>query len=823
MIAVTVNAVAAFNYEVKVMSDIIVNKVVKGDETYLDLTNDTVSEGTLLKNRTAHNSEGIQIQGTMEEGGGSVTGVKGDAESVYRDGNVNITAANVGTYTASQIDTLLNEKVDVHGTDSLMTNAEHVKLAGIEAGAEENVIESISLNGEEITPVNKAVALSVIDKDVNDLTNYYKKSEIDTSLGAKQNRVLASTLNIGGQTIGNVEGALSALNESKSDLVNGKVPVNELPVYTPVIGSIQSIGGIVPPSSSGDEDKYLRSDGTWAKPAGGGGGVSDYDDLTNRPKINGTTLSEDKTGTQLGLQNIILSSTLSIGGQTVTEVEEALGSLAGISKPMTGATSSAAGEGGFVPSPSAGDENKALFGDGTWKPVSGGGGGGHAILDEDGITYPQRSKLQFEGCEITDDAVNGITVVKCEGGGVKKYAKPVITVGTYTYDGTTQAPTITGFDANVMTLTGTYEAINAGSYTFTIALSDKTSSKWEDDTQDDIVTNWSIDAISVAVPTVTNTTKTYNGSAQSPTITRDTANTSISGTTSATKVKSNYSFSIALTDTTNHKWSDNTTAAKSYTWKINPPTGSSYTPVNNIQAWLQCASIDKTYTTIAQVLADATTLSALMLSNNAADYLARSTSWVSNITGNQTAMTDIGASNYCANKLLADSTWRTAICNSTYFESVLTTKSPNMTSNTTPSGTVSASYVYSGRAAWWAFDGNIPNGSTGEHYWWASTSVPQNLNYTFDSPITVYKVSFISAQGSNPITGSIVKLQYSSDNATWVDAYTWTMGSEAGRPSVLVDKTGITKTSKVKYYRFLVTKSVGSGVAIGTVHLYGRA
>ena len=289
------------------MSDIIVNKVIKGDETYLDLTNDTVSEGALLKNRTAHNSEGIQIQGTMEDGGGSVTGVKGDDESVYRDGNVNITAANVGTYTASQIDTLLNEKVDVHGTDSLMTNAEHVKLAGIEAGAEENVIESISLNGEEITPVNKAVALSVIDKDVNDLTNYYKKSETDASLGAKQ--------------------------------------------------------------------------------------------------------------------NIILSSTLSIGGQTVTEVEEALGSLAGISKSMTGATSSAAGEGGFVPSPSAGDENKALFGDGTWKPVS--GGGGHAILDEDGVTYPQRSKLQFEGCEVTDDSTNGITKIKAEGGvtGVKGNAE----------------------------------------------------------------------------------------------------------------------------------------------------------------------------------------------------------------------------------------------------------------------------------------------------------------------------------------------------------------------------------------------------------------
>jgi hypothetical protein len=391
------------------------------------------------------------------------------------------------------------------------------------------------------------------------------------------------------------------------------------------------------------------------------------------------------------------------------------------------------------------------------------GGGGHTILDEDGVTYPQRSKLQFEGCEVTDDAVNGITVVKCEGGGAKKYAKPTITVGTYTYDGTTQAPTITGFDANVMTLTGTYEAINAGSYTFTIALSDKTSSKWTDDTQDDIVTNWSIDAISVAVPTVTGTTKTYNGSAQSPTITRDTANTSISGTTSATKVKSNYSFSIALTDTTNHKWSDNTTAAKSYTWKINPPTGSSYTPVNNIQAWLQCASIDKTYTTIAQVLADATTLSALMLSNNAVDYLVRSTSWVSNITGNQTAMTDIGASDYCANKLLANSTWRTAICDSTYFESVLNAKVPVMTSNTTPYGKVIYSSGYAAAASpWYAFDNDMSTS------WQAYQGYTDNyIGYNFTNSVCVNKVNFVAYNSTSTLITTTFSIQGSNDGNKW--------------------------------------------------------
>lgn len=223
-----------------------------------------------------------------------------------------------------------------------------------------------------------------------------------------QNRVLASTLNIGGQTIGNVEGALSALNESKSDLVNGKVPVNELPVYQPVIGSIQSIGGIVPPSSSGDEDKYLRADGTWAKPSGGGGGVSDYDDLTNRPKINGTTLSGDKTGAQLGLQNIVLSSALSIGGQTVTEVEQALHALNENSSAKDNFIGTKQEWEALTPEEQAKYNTMDFLGD------SSSGGGGHTIVNEEGTELTQRSKLQFKGAVVSDDETNDATVVDVE-------------------------------------------------------------------------------------------------------------------------------------------------------------------------------------------------------------------------------------------------------------------------------------------------------------------------------------------------------------------------------------------------------------------------
>ena len=59
------------------------------------------------------------------------------------------------------------------------------------------------------------------------------------------------------------------------------------------------------------------------------------------------------------------------------------------------------------------------------------------------------------------------------------------------------------------------------------------------------------------------------------------------------------------------------------------PEGSTVLPTDDIQTWLACAGItDKSYTTLAEVLADSTTLLALMSDNNAVDYLVRSKTWI---------------------------------------------------------------------------------------------------------------------------------------------------------------------------------------------------
>lgn len=77
------------------------NKIEANGETLIDLTSDTVTADTLVSGRTAHLASGEQITGTFEP----VTGVKGDTETAYRKGNVNVTPSNVGAVsytTASQ-------------------------------------------------------------------------------------------------------------------------------------------------------------------------------------------------------------------------------------------------------------------------------------------------------------------------------------------------------------------------------------------------------------------------------------------------------------------------------------------------------------------------------------------------------------------------------------------------------------------------------------------------------------------------------------------------------------------------------------------------
>lgn len=96
----------------------------------------------------------------------------------------------------------------------------------------------------------------------------------------------------------------------------------------------------------GDTSKlYVFCEGTWYEKTatGGGGGTSDFNSLTNRPKYNGVTMS------------------------STTNIPEVV-----TYSNFTGTDGTSAGAAGLVPAPATTDAGKFLKADGTWDTAGGG-------------------------------------------------------------------------------------------------------------------------------------------------------------------------------------------------------------------------------------------------------------------------------------------------------------------------------------------------------------------------------------------------------------------------------------------------------------------
>ena len=249
---------------------------------------------------------------------------------------------------------------------------------------------------------------------------------------------------------------------------------------------------------------------------------------------------------------------------------------------------------------------------------------------------------------------------------------------------------------------------------------------------------------------------------------------------------------------------------------VHIPEGATVLPTDDIQTWLACAGItDKSYTTLNEVLADSTTLLALISDNNASDYLVRSTTWASGLTADSTAMTDIGANNYCANTLLADSTWLNAICDSTYFESVLNVKVPTMTSNTAPSGQCFGSYSPTADYTYYkSFDGDDSTLS--------NPQTNQALGYKFTQSVKVRRVYFKNYTNLNAV--KTFKIQGSNDGSTWTDVtdvITSTSQGASGSSSY-----NFINNVSYEYYRIYVVTTTNASpnnyANMVTLQFYGR-
>ena len=106
-------------------------------------------------------------------------------------------------YDKAELDALLANKVDKVVGKSLVSDTEIAKLAGIETGAQANVIEEIKVNGVKVEPTAKAVNIDVAGevgkldieaskvKVAADKTLATKLTEVDSAIAAKQDALTA--------------------------------------------------------------------------------------------------------------------------------------------------------------------------------------------------------------------------------------------------------------------------------------------------------------------------------------------------------------------------------------------------------------------------------------------------------------------------------------------------------------------------------------------------------------------------------------------------------------------------------------------------------
>lgn len=263
---------------------------------------------------------------------------------------------------------------------------------------------------------------------------------------------------------------------------------------------------------------------------------------------------------------------------------------------------------------------------------------------------------------------------------------------------------------------------------------------------------------------------------------------------------------------------------------VDTPNGATVTPTDDVQTWLHCANIwDKSYTTVTEVIADKTTLNALVQNENANDYLVRSTTFSTTLcenNANNEAMYYLGLYDGCANKLLADDYWNNAICSADVlladgqthlFEKVLNVKVPTMINNTAPSGEASASSEQSGYPAWLAFDKN-----TSVQGWTSTEATNAWIAYDFGKEVKVNAIDIVPyrQQNNNQLRVKDFILQGYNGNE-WKDIYNNTF------PNDSVNKLfSFINNMSCTMYRLFVKNNYstnGGHIIVNELQFYGRA
>lgn len=229
---------------------------------------------------------------------------------------------------------------------------------------------------------------------------YYTKSQADALLNAKQNTLTAgSNVQITGDTISATDTTYTAGNGLNLTGTEFSADTSVLATQTDLAGKQNTLT-----AGTGID---ITNDVISA--TGGGGGTSNFNDLTNRPSYDNTTMTGStsipkvpvNTSELTNDSGFITSSALptvndatltitqngtSKGTFTANDADDTTIALTDTTySDFTGTDGSSAGTAGLVPAPAATDAGKFLKSDGTWD-TAGGGGGGVTVVQTPGTS-----------------------------------------------------------------------------------------------------------------------------------------------------------------------------------------------------------------------------------------------------------------------------------------------------------------------------------------------------------------------------------------------------------------------------------------------------
>ena len=303
---------------------------------------------------------------------------------------------------------------------------------------------------------------------------------------------------------------VEGLEEALESLGGGASSVG---VFVGATSVLSGAAGLVPAPETGDENKFLRGDGSWATVSGGSGGLIQIGVIPSQAN----TVTYDGTPQTCNWNDYDSVKLAMDGDYEATEAGDHIV--------------------GFTP------QGNCIWPDGT----------------------QDRKTATFR-----IDKAAGVLSLSANSGSVDATDSTSFTITT-AGDG---AITVTSSDTTIATVnrngnTVEITGVKAGTTTITVSQAEGTN-YLAPASQTFAVT---VNRKKITIPTVTNTAKTYTGSSQSPTVTNEPSSTVATCTGKSGTNANDYTLSYALKGTDVYEWSDGTTAAKTYPWSIAKAAG----------------------------------------------------------------------------------------------------------------------------------------------------------------------------------------------------------------------------------------------------------